>query len=87
MGDRGWVWALTHPEFAENVRARLVNPRRNLDRTMNQVTRGDLKETRLYLITVIDQLTALAEYVDRENARHEHTCTCGNVHYVQGDDA
>lgn len=78
---------MTHPDFAENVQALLVNPRRNVDRTARQIEAGNLAEARLYLITVTDQLTALAEYVDRENERHEHVCSCGHVHYVQGEDA
>ena len=78
---------MSRPEFAENVRARLVNPRRNVDRALNHVRLGRKQDAIFSLIQVVDGLTALSEYVDRENERHEHTCSCGHVHYVQGDDA
>lgn len=76
-----------HPEFAEHVRAWLVNPRRNVDRALAHLGDSDGPDAaREFLLTAWEQLSDLAKFVDEENQRHVHRCSCGHVHYVQSDD-
>lgn len=78
-----------HPEFAEHVRAGLVNPQRNVRRALAHLT-GDpgLRPLGLdFLQAAQEQLAEVSRLVDEENERHVHRCSCGHVHYVQGDEA
>ena len=86
---------MSAPEsFIEQVRAGLVNPRRNLGRAIDRVSalrptspRAD-GDNALYFLEEAREQLAYVESIVNEAAAHEvHTCSCGHVHYLHGDQA
>lgn len=77
---------MTHPDFVEEVRGRLVVPRRNVARALWLLPKSKKNaESEQSLLALAEELDELAQLVDEELATHVHTCRCGHVHYVQGD--
>ena len=71
--------------FAEMVRASLVNPRRNLQRAFKKALEIPVDdELRASLRTGIEQIVALETYVATIQAREYCTCACGHTHVKRG---
>lgn len=80
-----------HPDFVEDIRCRLVNPRRNIRRAIERLEAAGMGSgtqdwTALdYARESLDAIVDLEAVVALEETRATHTCGCGHVHYAQGE--